>query len=389
MTEKQLKYRQMGLEASYLAACALHNTVPQVNQDLDVDELYQFCKFHSITSIVAMALDEVWKGSPADEEIMKKWRQARDKAIRKNILLNAERERILAHLESIGCWYMPLKGSLMQFEYPQFGMRQMSDNDILVDPEKSVQIRDFMVQNGYDCVQFLQGHHDEYNRKPVYNFEIHRALFRKEEAPKLADYYANIRQRLEKDENNRFGYHMSWSDFYIYMIAHAYNHFQESGIGIRFLMDVYVFHKNHAADLDPGYVERELEKLDALKFDQVSRELARLLFADPERTGDFSETELEAMDAFFSSGAFGTEDQLLKKNLDKNIGEGGSTRAGYFLRRLFPPRELLGVMYPVVKKHKWLTPFVWIYRLVRTVFSRPGRMIREAKSIVSAKTKNE
>lgn len=386
MTEKQLKLRQQGLAASYLAACALHGAAPRICETLDLEELYRFCKFHTVNAVVAMALEQVWKENPADDEIMKKWRQARDKAIRKNILLNAERERILAHLESSGCWYMPLKGSLMQFEYPQFGMRQMSDNDILVDPELSAQIRDFMVENGYDCVQFLQGHHDEYNRKPVYNFEIHRALFKKEEAPELAEYFADIHERSEKDENNRFGYHLTWSDFYIYMTGHAYNHFQESGIGIRYLMDMYVFHKNHAQDLDAAYVERELQKLGALEFEQRSKYLAHRLFSAPENISALTDEELGALDVYFSSGAFGTEAQLLQKKLEKNVGEGGSSRTGYFLRRMFPPVELLGVMYPVVKKHKWLTPFVWIYRLFRTVLSRPGRMLREAKSIICAES---
>lgn len=389
MTEKQLKLRKMGMEASYLAACALHGEAPQLSNEVDLEALYRFCKAHSITSIVAMALEEVWKTNPTGEEIMKKWRQARDKAIRKNILLNAERERILAHLESIGCWYMPLKGILMQFEYPQFGMRQMSDNDILVDPEKSPEIRDFMTANGYECVQFMQGHHDEYNRKPVYNFEIHRSLFKKEEAPELAQYFADIHGRSCRDENKQFGFYLNWSDFYIYMTAHAYNHVQESGIGIRYLMDMYVFHKNHANDLDMGYVEQELRRLNALDFENLSKKLALRLFSDPNQIHTLAEEELELLDAYFSSGAYGTESQLLQKKLDKNVGEGGISRSRYFLRRMFPPVELLGVMYPVVKKHKWLTPFVWVYRLIRTVLIRPGRMLREARSITSGKTDHE
>ena len=84
MTDKQLKMRQLGMEASYLAACAIHGKVPE-NPSADMDDLYKFCKFHSITSIVAMVLEEIWKTTPADEAVMKKWRQARDKAIRKKL----------------------------------------------------------------------------------------------------------------------------------------------------------------------------------------------------------------------------------------------------------------------------------------------------------------
>ena len=123
-SEKQAKMWRLGLETTYLAGCALQNVTPQLDDTLDFEALYRFCKFHSVTSIVAMALDSYWKTQPGDPEIMAKWRKVRDQAIRKNILLNAERDRILAHLEAIGCWYMPLKGSLLQYDYPKFGMYQ-------------------------------------------------------------------------------------------------------------------------------------------------------------------------------------------------------------------------------------------------------------------------
>ena len=379
MTEKQLKMRRLGTQASYLAACALHNTVAVVDGEWDLEGLYKFCKFHSVTAIVAMALEEVWKEYPAEPEIMQKWRQARDKAIRKNVLLNAERERILAYMESIGCWYMPLKGSLLQFDYPRFGMRQMSDNDILCDPEKCGALREFMVASGYRCNEFDQGHHDEYSRQPVYNYEFHRALFRKEEAPLLASYYADIHHRSLKDAGNQYGYHLSWSDFYIYLLAHAHNHYQESGIGIRFLMDVAVFREKHGAEIDVSHVEGELAKLGALEFEHCCRTLADLLFSTPRIIGEVSDEQMAALDVFFSSGAFGTVDQLLQKSYEKHKTQQNGSRFTYLLRRAFPPRELLGVMYPAVRKNGWLVPFVWVYRLIRSLLCSPRRVLMELK----------
>lgn len=386
ISEKQLKYRRLGNTASYLAACALRNEMPRWEGNVDLNDLYRFCKFHSITSIVAMALEKIWAETPADPDIMKSWRQARDMAIRKNILLNAERDRLLAHLESIGCWYMPLKGSLLQFDYPHFGMRQMSDNDILCDPDKSGEIRQFMLENGYTCEQYLQGHHDEYNRKPIYNFEIHRSLFKPEEAPLLAEYYADIHQRSQKDPDNAFGYHLSRSDFYIYMTAHALNHFQESGIGIRYLLDVYVFLGKYSEELDRSYVDGELAKLGALEFERWCARVSGELLADGEKS--FSQEDVALLDAFFSSGAYGTEEQLFRKSYEKFTRGTGGSRFGYFLRRMFPDANLLGVAYPIVKKHKWMVPVVWVYRLIRSVLSRPGRVFRELKNFFEGKKKN-
>jgi len=380
ISEKQRICRKLGHESVYLAACAIHNTVPAARVDMDLQALFKFCKFHSITSCVAMALDKAWAINPGDPAVMKQWREARDKAIRKNILLNAERERILAHLESIGCWYMPLKGSLLQYDYPKFGMRQMSDNDLLCDPAKSKEIHRFMAESGYTCEQFNKGHHDEYNRKPVYNFEIHRSLFKPEEAPELAAYFADIHERSQKDPENQFGYHLSRSDFYIYFTAHALNHFQESGIGIRYLMDVYVFLKKYAPELDRGYVDRELERLGALEFERWSARISETLFARPSREPEIGEEDQSLLDAFFCSGSHGTEEQLFQKAYAKFTASGKGSRFRYFFSRMFPSAKLLGVAYPIVRKHKWMVPFVWIYRLVLSVLRSPGRVYREVSS---------
>ena len=197
-----------------IAGCALNDRCPDLDGSLDLDALFAFCKFHSITSIVAMALERYWKEvTPADPEQMKQWKQAKDMAIRKNILLNAERERIVKHLESICCWYMPLKGSLLQYDYPKFGMRQMSDNDILFDESMHRQVYEFMTGSGYEAVTYQQGKDDEYVKKPLYNIEMHRALFGNALYPELAEYFRDVKQRLIKDEQNQFGYHFSREDF--------------------------------------------------------------------------------------------------------------------------------------------------------------------------------
>ena len=378
MTEKQTNLRGLGMEAAYLSCCALHGEVPRC-ESFDLNELYRFCKFHSITAIVTMALEEVWKRDPAEEDVMKLWRQSRDKAIRKNVLLNAERQRILGFLESIGCWYMPLKGSLLQFDYPKFGMRQMGDNDILCDPEKTEEIYRFMLDSGYSCELHNQGNHDEFIRQPVYNFEIHRSLFKPETAPELAAYYADIHSRALKDPDNGYGYHMNREDFYIYLTAHAYRHFVVSGIGIRNLLDVYVFLSKYQGALNWEYIRQELIKVGAADFEGWCRRISFVLFGDPNSTPEISEEDLDVLDAFFASGTFGTEEQLLRKAMEANAGKSGG-RGGYFLRRLFPSQELLSVMYPVVKGRKWLVPFVWVYRLAKSVLRRPGRVFREVKS---------
>ena len=379
-------YRRNGSLAVYLAACALGETCPKLTGAENLEELFQFCKFHSITALIAMALEDAWKETPpADSTVRKPWQQARDMAVRKNILLNAEREQLLAFLESIGCWYMPLKGSLLQFAYPRFGMRQMSDNDILCDPDMRVQIRDHMLQLGYTCVQFDREHHDEYRRQPVYNFEIHHKLFKPEMAPEFAAYFADIHERSRKDDHNRYGYHLSASDFYIYMICHGCNHFREGGIGLRFLMDVQVFLRNPGEDFDWGYVSAELAKLGLTQFELICRSLAEKLFARPAMHPGLNPEEEALLDIFLSSGAYGTESRLFQQSMEKFRQGRSVSRGRYLVSRIFPSAQYMSVMYPVLKKHGYLLPVLWLWRLAKALLERPGRVLREGRAIVRYK----
>lgn len=378
-------YRKTGMTAVYLAGCALNDCCPELDASVNLDELFAFCKFHSITSMVAMALERYWKEvSPGEPEQMKQWKQAKDMAIRKNILLNAERDRILKHLESIGCWYLPLKGSLLQFDYPKFGMRQMSDNDILVDPSKQEQIHEFMCGSGYTDAFYKKANHDEYMKKPVYYFEMHMSLFEKATDPVLAGYYSDMSRLLRKDTGNEFGYHLNDNDFYIYLIAHAYKHVSVSGIGLRHLLDVYVYLNKHGGGLDRAYLRRELEQFGAYEFTCQCEALAELLLREPVNNVLLDEGDQELLDAFIQSGTYGTKKQLVEKSL---AHLGGGTSGGiwlklrYLFRRIFPPVELLAVMNPEIREKKWKIPLVYAARLWKAAFKKPMSVIRELKAL--------
>ena len=361
---------QTGLDALYLAACALHGQRPRRIPG-DLTALYQFCKFHSITAIVAMALEDYWKEDPpADLEAVKPWKQAKEKAIRKNILLNAEREAILARLEAMGCWYMPLKGSLLQYDYPKFGMRQMSDNDILIDQTYRAAIRDLMRQRGYEVKVYGKGMEDEYLKQPVYNFEFHTALFFQALNPGLAAYYEDVSNRMEKDAGNGYGYHLPEEEFYIYLVAHGYKHLNYSGTGLRHLLDVWVYARKHP-DLNWERITGELGKMGAADFEGLCRTLSGKLLDAPETVPELTAREREMLEAMITAGTYGTA----QTRMEKRLGQG--SKLIYLRDRLFPSRERAAVFYPILHRHPWLLPVIWIWRLLRAVFVAPGKVIRE------------
>lgn len=55
-------------------------------------------------------------------------------------------------------------------------MREMADNDLLIDERYREDIKKYMLNRGYSIHFAGVTNHDEYTKPPVYNFEFHTRL---------------------------------------------------------------------------------------------------------------------------------------------------------------------------------------------------------------------
>lgn len=224
----------------YLVSCALHQTKPNVD-GMDFEKISKMAMSHTISSMVCMALESA--GIKVDVLMDQK-----NKAIRKVMLLDSEREKIFSLFEKAGIWYLPLKGVILKEMYPVYGMRQMADNDILFDSTYRKEVKDIFLSLGYEIESYNKMNHDVYLKAPIYNYEMHVSLFDKS-IPGFLEYYTQLEKKYADQGLNR---HMDVNDAYVYIIAHAYKHFIFSGTGIRTLIDIYVY--NESCSLDPNYI---------------------------------------------------------------------------------------------------------------------------------------
>ena len=234
----------------------------------------------------------------------------RDKALRKNMLLDAARKQLFKYMEAEGIWYMPLKGSIIKDLYKKPGMREMSDNDILFDPAYSRKIRFYMEEHGYQTESYGVGAHDTYLKEPVYNFEMHRVLFSEKPGAEWNQYYQDVKDRLIKDGSNSFGYHFEENDLYIYVIAHAYKHHKGSGTGIRTLTDCYILNEAYVDHFDYEYIGQELAVFGASEFEQTLRSLAHKIFASEDMGQKNRLTEQERELLTEQAGKLGITDRI-------------------------------------------------------------------------------
>lgn len=364
----------------YLIRCAVHQQKadPARIGSMNLERLYQISRFHSLAALTYNAVESAWDGHPPQDRLPAGWKAARDAAIRNSLLFTAERKALESFCEAEEIWYLPLKGVLLQKEYPGLGLREMADNDILFDANFQEVIHDWFVERGYEVEEYRQAVHDSYHKPPVLNFEMHTALFDTSDYPEWATYFQKAVARLQPMEGTCWGRRFTLEDFYLYTLAHMYKHFVIGGTGIRSLLDVYLFLQAHGKELNQEYLRRELEQLHLAMFEGQTRTLAKKIFSgevplDP--------SEAEAVTYYLTSGTYGTVHHRVENQLNQMAGTAqtvdGSMKLLYSVRRLFPDRSFMEKWCrrdaPFFLRHSRLMPLAYGYRFLYDLAKGKGK----------------
>lgn len=381
MIEKTLEINDSFYTFLYLLMCGVEGKPPssELLREMNMEDVYQISVYHTLSAMTYMILE---KGQDILEgEVFKNWKKEKDKAIRKNILLDRERERIFAFMEEQGIWHMPLKGIILKEMYPAFGMRQMADNDILYDSNFQNSLCIWMKEQGYKVISCGRGNHDVYEKKPVYNYEMHTALYGGEHNPVWITYYENIKEKLIADKKKKYSFHFTDEDFYIYIITHIYKHFAGSGTGIRSLLDVYIYLQAKEAIMNWDYINEELKKVQVSDFEGKVRHLSQKVFS--KELQKLTKKEEELLKYFLYSGTYGT----LENHEQHRLDQFETDKKGYIIKRLVPDEEFYKNYVPFVYQHKWSRPFFIIFRLVRGLFRKDRRIMKEIKALKKAESR--
>lgn len=368
----------------YLIHCVLHGKKPTAERvaAMDLGELYRLADFHTVTAMAAIALNGM-----IDADQMVPWKDAWDKALRKNIVLDVECRQICAAMESFGIWHMPLKGFVLKELYPSMDMRQMSDQDILFDSAHKEKMRSFMRDRGYTLESEDDPHHDIYFKEPIYNIELHHTLVEDCDELKLRQCYENVRDIMIPDAPDSFGYHMSDEDFYVYMIVHACKHYYEYGTGLRSFADIFVYITKKGDSLNWDHIFSQCAAMGVDWYERVCRSTAMKLFA-AEQIEPLDAGEQDMVKHCFNSGTYGTHRGNVEFKLKQLQSEGGRitpwTKFRYLLRRLFPNMDIMKRRSPMVRKYPWTLPLGWIIRLFRGAFQKGKLTVAEFGMVMDA-----
>lgn len=354
----------------YLMACSLQGTKPEeaLLANIDMEALLRLAKAHSVSAMVCMALEQTDAFQHTAETTRLKWLDAKNKAVRKNMLLDAERHQLEKEFAEHGIWYMPLKGSILKDWYPKFGMREMADNDILFDASKRKEVKAIFQGRGYTVKGYNKSNHDEYEKPPIYNFEMHVSLF-PGTYKELTEQYENVKEHLLPVDGTAYQFAFTPEDFYVFVLAHAHKHYSYSGTGIRTLADIYIMNQKLGGTMNWEYVDSELRGLGIFSYERESRELAQKLFgiAELPTEANLSEAEQQMLAYYLGASTYGTIENRTLNQMQKLQPDGGAitahTKRKYLLSRIFPGREWCKACAPTVYKYPVLLPFFWVWRL--------------------------
>ncbi len=363
-------YNQEGKYLISLLRSVLRQEEPApAPEGLRWEPLFALAKAHMIEATVYPAVVKTQACPPV---ILEKWQQEANAALRKELLFDGARQEIFKAFDEEKIDYMPLKGILIKDFYPQKGMRQFADNDILYRESDHKKVDAIMKRLNYTNKGF-EFAHDVYMKAPVFNFELHRALF--ENMYTQYDYFNNPWDRAVKSAGDNCAWYMAKEDFYVYVLAHFRKHYLERGAGLRSFADLYYMRKS--LSLNKEYVDSLLTQFDMLNFEKEALYMTDCFFGDNPQ--DVLENTLIYI---LSSGAHGTENNALDNRKAK---EG---RLKFLITTLFPPYKEMKSRHSILKTLPFLLPFFWIGRFFTAIFSKK-RWARLGGAITNLFTKKK
>ena len=319
------------------------------------EKLVRLANRHKVTNTLACVLPLLGEENRPSEELTQKLETVlfKQTMIGSNQLFAAQ--ELQQAFEEKGLYSLCMKGIHTKLRYPQDNMRSMGDLDILCKAEQDALVKRAMEDLGYGG--FQEGRiHDHYSRPPYIAVEMHRQLV--SVRSDFDTYCQSVWERSRPLPGCQFAYAMTVEDEYVYNLIHMVEHFKKGGVGLRFVMDIYVYETQ--VEMDKAKVLQELEKLSLTEFYRNVVKLARHLFEEGE-TDPLTE-ELAAF--IFSGGVYGSRDNAQALSVSKN------GRIGFVLRTCFPGYRDMCSMFPWLAKCPVLLPLTWLIRAVRSLLFR-------------------
>ncbi len=324
-----------------------------------LDSVYALAVAHDMAHLVAEALDGAGLLT-GNGEALAGLRRARLAAVFRAEQMDEALATVRRVLSAASIPFLPLKGSVIREFYPARWQRTSCDIDVLVPEESLAAAADALVKEG-GFTKAGKGAHDLslYSEAGVH-IELHYTLVEDHIPPAVQRILSTVWEHTEK---NGAEHTMHADFFYFYHIAHMAKHFTLGGCGIRPLLDLWLLRQKMPP---PPQADALLLAGGLSTFAEAAVRLSLAWFEDAPHDDITSR-----MQSFIlRGGVYGT----LRNQITVEQKKRG--KLGYLLSKIFLPYNRLKYQYPVIQRHKWLTPFCEVLRWLRLFFGGEWRRVR-------------
>ena len=328
-------------------------------------EVIKLASKHDIAHLIAYGMINDLQ----DEDIKQHLQQIVFRAVYRYERMNYEYKQVCDALEKAEIPFIPLKGAVIREYYPEPWMRTSCDIDVLIN-EENLQKAESILVDEYGYVFHGKGSHDISLFSPTnVHIELHYDLVEAGRANDSSNVMKNVWVASTIRDGFCFLHEMSDEMFYFYHIAHMAKHFENGGCGIRPFIDLWILDEIQDADIEKR--DKLLQQGNLLKFANAARKLSRIWFSN--EPYDYISQQME--DYILRGGVYGNNENRITVQQQKKGG-----RIKYALSKIFLPYDIIKFHYPILQKHKWLTPFMEVRRWFKLVFcGHAKRTLNELK----------
>lgn len=252
-----------------------------------------------------------------------------------------------------------MRGACLKENYPDPTLRTMSDMDILVKTSDFPSIRKAMVSLGAEVCRG-DGNHRTFRFPEGVTVEFHPNLVH---CSSPVGTLANPGWQYVPEGQPAGEQVMTEEGFYINVMAHLANHFVAGGVGVRFVLDIWVCRHLRSPRMDRQWVEQEFQRIGLLEFARNMEALAEWWFSGGPET-----PLLRALaDYIFSSGSHGEEERAMLNAISLSPKK---SRGSALWHKIFYPRQDLENRFDWVIGRPWLLPVAWIVRAWKALTGR-------------------
>lgn len=288
------------------------------------------------------------------------------KAVYRHEKLKCEYESLCTAFEAAHIPFLPLKGAILRDHYPEAWMRTSCDIDVLVRREHlDTAIAYLSDKLGY--AEKERATHDISLFSPAgIHVELHFDLVEEGRANNAIDVLSSVWENVSCRHGYGYWYEMTDEFFYFYHVAHMAKHFETGGCGIRPFIDLWIL--DHLDGANSTVRDALLAKSGLLTFANACRALSQVWLGG--RAHDALTAQMQEF--LLHGGAYGSADNRVALQQNKKGG-----RLGYIMSRIFVPYARLKRYYPILEKHRWLTPFMQVRRWFMLIKPDVAKMARK------------